>query len=72
MLKEDFNSTMVGKLLFNLVWQTVSLSLLQILQAMIGQIFIQAEVLRSSSENLLNNLDEGIYIMKEPSGVVLF
>ena len=70
--ERDFDSILVIELVSNLIWQILSLALLQILNAWVGRIYTDAEVLRSSNETLLNNMDEGVVIMEEESGVILF
>ena len=70
--ERDFDSVLVIELVSNLIWQILSLALLQILNAWVGRIYTDAEVLRSSNETLLNNMDEGVVIMEEESGVILF
>jgi len=37
-----------------------------------GKLFVKAEILREGNEELLNNLKEGVFIIAEDSGIVLF
>ena len=38
----------------------------------VGLLFVKAEILRAGDEQLLNDLKEGVIIMDEDSGLVLF
>ena len=39
---------------------------------LIGLLFVDAEILRAGDEQLLNDLKEGVIIMDEETGLVLF
>ena len=55
----------VIKTFFNMLWITLSSLLAHIVITMAGLLFVEAEILRCSNENILDSLQEGVIILSE-------
>ena len=61
---EDVGGLVIGYVL-SVVWLTVNLIFIHLILTKVGMIYIDAEVLREGNDSTLNNLEEGVVILKE-------
>ena len=66
------DSYMISTLVFSLILTTWYSCVIQCFMSAIGYLYVEAEIPRSSNQILLNNLDEGVYIMDETESTVMF
>ena len=57
---------------FGLFYQFFNLFLIYVGGNLIGLLFVEAELLRIGTKQLLNEMSEGVIIMDQESGIVLF
>ena len=62
----------VGETIAAMVWQFLNLTLCHMIINSVGMLFVEADILRTGNEHLLNNLKEGVIIMDKESGMVKF
>lgn len=71
-----YDKNMTGSLIWHCIaatgWQFFSLLMCHMVINAVGLIFVEADILRSGNEQLLNNLKEGVIIMDQESGFVHF
>ena len=63
---------MIAESIGGVVFQFFNLLAMHIVINIVGLLFVKAEILRAGDEQLLNDLKEGVIIMDEESGLVLF
>ena len=61
---EDVGGLVIGYVL-TVVWLTANLIYIHLILTKVGMIYIDAEVLREGNDSTLNNLEEGVVILKE-------
>ena len=69
--EEDFGDLVIGYVM-TVVFLTVNLIYIHLILTKIGMIYIDAEVLREGNDSTLNNLEEGVVILKEEDWQVQF
>ena len=68
---EDVVGLVIGYIL-TAVWMTANLIYIHLILTKIGMIYIDAEVLREGNDSTLNNLEEGVVILKEEDLTIQF
>ena len=69
--EEDVGGLVIGYVI-TVVWNTVNLIFVLLIGRKVGMIYIDAEVLREGNDSTLNNLEEGVVILKEDDLQVQF
>ena len=69
---KDVTSSVIAEGIGGIVFQFSNLLAMHIVINIVGLLFVKAEILRAGDEQLLNDLKEGVIIMDEESGLVLF
>lgn len=62
----------VGMTIAAMIWQFTNLLLCHLIINSMGMLFVEADILRTGNEQLLNNLKEGVIIMDQKTGMVKF
>ena len=70
--EETITAGTVGMTIAAMVWQFGNLFLCHLIINSVGMLFVEADILRSGNEHLLNNLKEGVIIMDQETGMVKF
>ena len=68
---EDVGGLVIGYVL-SAVWLTANLIYIHLILTKVGMIYLDAEVLREGNDSTLNNLEEGVVILKEEDLQVQF
>ena len=58
--------------LMNMFFQSLSIWIIHIIITQVGMIFVEAEVLRTGNEQVLDNLEEGVIIQNKDTHKVVF
>ena len=65
-----------GKLIFatfsGMIMLTINLLVFHLIITKVGMIYVEAEILRTGNEELLNNLEEGVVILDNENEEILF
>lgn len=70
-----YNEPIEGKImsyLMMVLWQSMNMLCIHLVNTKIGMIYIDAEVLREGHDMTLNNLDDGVLILNEPEMHIQF
>ena len=63
---------MISESIGGVAFQFLNLLAMHIVINVVGLLFVEAEILRAGDAQLLNDLKEGVIIMDQESGLVLF
>ena len=63
---------MIIECIFGLVWQLFNMAIIHIIVNYVGMLHVEATILRNGNEKLLHDLKEGVIIMDQETGLVLF
>ena len=73
MYDEPLNqSSNIATCIIIICWQALSLWPIQLCITKVGMIFVEAELLRTGNEQLLNQLDEGVIVLESESKEIVF
>ena len=64
---EPIGGTEIFAMLSNMVLLSLNLFVIHLVTTKVGLIYIEAEILRTGNEELLNNLEEGVVILENES-----
>lgn len=56
----------------NMTHMVITILVFQCMLSLFGYLYVEAEAPRISNEKLLKDLDEGVFIMEEATGALLF
>ena len=64
-LRQDIDGGRILLLIVSMIYMTICLLICHLIITKVGMIFVNAEILSTGNEQLLNNLEEGIMILDE-------
>ena len=64
-LRQDIDGGRILLLIVSMIYMTICLFICHLIITKVGMIFVNAEILSTGNEQLLNNLEEGIMILDE-------
>ena len=72
MFGEPITGSVLVQCLMNMAWQSFNLWVCHVCITKVGMIFVEAEILRTGNEQLLNNLEEGVVIQDPDIREIVF
>ena len=71
-LNQESQSTGIGFLYFGIRYVIVNITFMHCLISVTGYLYVEAEIPRIGNEKLLNQLEEGVFIVDQASGETIF
>ena len=70
--KEALDGARIIYLIISMIYMSICLLICHLIITKVGMIFVNAEILSTGNEQLLNNLEEGLMILDEGTQEVIF
>ena len=70
--EKEVTNVVVVECIVGILYQFFNLFMIHVSTNLVGLLYVEAEILRSGNDKLLNEMSEGVIIMDQDNGMVLF